>query len=147
MDVFNEKKPISGQSVPPHRAELVGGRTIKSAPSVRNFRVAQKLFDSISRQLDLKEARVFLGERVFLDEQNCFVPDIAVVCDLDKIKEDGSHGVPDFVVEILIPATEFLLRGSKRAAYEAAGVREFWIVDAHTKQVEIYKFEKHQQGQ
>lgn len=55
-------------------------------------------------------------------------PDIIVVCDRDKVRDDGIHGAPDFVVEVLSESTAEKDLTIKRALYEAAGVREYWIV-------------------
>ena len=78
------------------------------------------------------------GMKVFLMEQDHFVPDMMVVCDLNKIKPDGVHGAPDLVVEILSPSTMRNDRTRKKEVYAKCGVREYWIISPGDKAVEQY---------
>ncbi len=55
-----------------------------------------------------------------------------------KMKEDGIHGPPDFMVETLVPCNELILRSSNLPTYRRRGVREFWIMDLCTQSVEVY---------
>lgn len=45
------------------------------------------------------------GVAVYFDDKNYFVPDTMIVCDKTKIKNDGIHGAPDLVVEVLSQGT------------------------------------------
>ena len=45
---------------------------------------------------------------------------------------------PDFVAEVLSPATDDIDRTKKFRAYGQAGVRDYWIVDSKAKAVERY---------
>ncbi len=78
------------------------------------------------------------GEDLFLSEKDRFVPDGMIVCDPDKIKNDGVYGAPDLVVEVLSPATAKRDKGYKKDAYEQAGVKEYWIVNTTDKSIEQY---------
>lgn len=62
-----------------------------------------------------------------------------VVCAPDKIKQDGVHGAPDLVVEVLSPGTVRNDRTLKKDIYARFGVREYWLVSPGDKYVEIYK--------
>jgi Uma2 family endonuclease len=76
---------------------------------------------------------------VHLSRKNRFVPDIIVVCDRSKIKPvHGVHGAPDLVVEVLSPSTEKRDRLDKKKAYEEAGVKEYWLINAKSRSIEIY---------
>ena len=68
---------------------------------------------------------------VFINQQNVLQPDIVFVANnqLHQIKEDGIHGAPTLVIEILSPSTAYYDTKTKKQIYEAAGVKEFWIVD------------------
>ena len=46
-------------------------------------------------------------------------------------------GAPDLVVEVLSPSTEDRDRTMKLALYRRYGVREYWMVDAHLRTVDI----------
>lgn len=46
--------------------------------------------------------------------------------------------VPDLVVEILSASTASRDRGEKKAAYAAAGVREYWLVDERASTLTIF---------
>lgn len=54
-------------------------------------------------------------------------PDVLVVCG-EKVDERGIVGAPDFIIEVLSPSTASHDHIRKRRAYEAAGVRELWLV-------------------
>lgn len=48
------------------------------------------------------------------------------------------RGAPDIVVEVVSPSSHRLDRQIKFAAYEKAGVPEYWIVNLRTRSVEVY---------
>ena len=79
---------------------------------------------------------------VFLTETNrdWVEPDIMVVCNKDKIHDDGIHGAPDLVVEITSPSTKKKDSGVKLFKYRTEGMREYWIVDPHKRMLIIYNF-------
>lgn len=66
-------------------------------------------------------------------------PDLFVVCDETKLDERGMRGAPDWVVEVLSPATAGHDQTVKLQAYERAGVREVWLVHPVDKVVAIYR--------
>jgi Uma2 family endonuclease len=61
---------------------------------------------------------------------------------LDIIKKTHIEGAPDLVVEIVSPESESRDWREKFFEYEAAGVREYWIVDPASQRVEIYALDK-----
>jgi Uma2 family endonuclease len=73
-------------------------------------------------------------------------PDVLVACDRGKIDEDGIHGAPDFVTEVLSPATAYKDLNDKRMLYERSGVREYWIVSPETGSVFRYVLEDSRYG-
>jgi Uma2 family endonuclease len=78
---------------------------------------------------------------VFLNETNVYQPDIYFISNenLSGFQEDGFHGTPDFIIEILSPGSEKLDKIDKFKNYEACGVKEYWIVDPATKKAIGYK--------
>jgi len=67
-------------------------------------------------------------------------PDIMVICDKDKIKPDGCHGAPDFIIEILSISTKDKDKSIKFYKYFISGVKEYWIIDPEEQLIQVYKF-------
>jgi Uma2 family endonuclease len=68
-------------------------------------------------------------------------PDICVICDLNKLDEDGCLGAPDWVIEITSPRTTKQDFNEKYYLYEEAGVREYWIIQPKENTVNVYVLE------
>jgi Uma2 family endonuclease len=81
---------------------------------------------------------------VFLDKENAFQPDIIFISNnnLHIIKDGKVKGAPDMVVEVLSKGTEEQDRVKKKAVYEKAGVKEYFIVDPETKLVNVFYLQK-----
>ena len=81
---------------------------------------------------------------VKLDEDNRTMvqPDVVVVCDKSKVTSKRIEGGPDFVLEVVSPSSVMKDYIKKAAKYEAAGVREYWIVDPLSRRVLTYDLEK-----
>ena len=69
---------------------------------------------------------------------NVVQPDICVICDLSKLDDRGCIGAPDLIVEVLSPSTLKYDWNYKFNLYEAAGVREYWIVDPKAKTANVF---------
>jgi Uma2 family endonuclease len=80
---------------------------------------------------------------VYLDRKNAFQPDILFIANARKdiIKENGVHGAPDLVIEILSKDNKKIDLIKKKNVYEAAGVKEYWVVDPETKWCEGFILE------
>ena len=93
------------------RAELIGGQWYDMAtPNTRHQEIVMVLSGELREYFKKKggDCKVFPAPfAVFLTESihNWLEPDISVICDKDKIKEDGCHGAPDLVVEVTSPST------------------------------------------
>ncbi|MCB0060795.1 MAG: Uma2 family endonuclease [Caldilineaceae bacterium] len=48
------------------------------------------------------------------------------------------EGSPDLVVEVISPSSVRMDRVVKFTAYEAAGVPEYWIINPHTRTIEVF---------
>ena len=68
-------------------------------------------------------------------------PDVLVVCDAAKVSERGVRGAPDWVLEVLSPATAGHDQVRKRRIYELAGVREYWMVHPTDRVLTVYRLE------
>jgi len=121
--------------------EMIGGEVylMSPPPAVRHNEVAFNIATIFRNYLRGKKCRAFGdGVALYLDEKNYFVPDGMVVCDPAIIQEDGVHGAPDLVVEVLSPGTLQNDRSRKMQVYEKCGVKEYWLVDPANKAVEVY---------
>lgn len=132
------------------RWELIDGVAYAMGPAP--FRLHQKALGNIFRQaadaLEGKTCEAYIAPfDVRLpkgDEQDealdtVVQPDLSVVCDLTKLNDKGCRGAPDWIVEVLSPATASHDHVTKRALYERTGVREFWLVHPTDRIATIYR--------
>ena len=112
-----------------HRYELLDGSLLVTpAPSPRHQTVVLAL---ARRLVEAQPQGLWVGIApvdVVLREDTVLQPDI-VVTRVDDVRDDGVHGTPLLVVEVLSPSTRHLDLGSKRGRYEAHGVPSYWVVD------------------
>lgn len=74
------------------------------------------------------------------DNKTMVQPDVVIVCDRSRIDERKVIGGPDFVLEVVSPSSVIRDYVKKAAKYEAAGVREYWIVDPLQQKIITYDF-------
>lgn len=128
-------------------AELFDGRIYyMSPPGWRHQSLSGYLYTKIYNYIDSKngECQVLAAPfGVFLnkDNRNYYEPDISVICDLSKLDEQGCHGAPDWIIEIVSPSSKSRDCIKKMLKYGTAGVREYWIVDPEEEQTTVYQFE------
>ncbi len=65
-------------------------------------------------------------------------PDICVICDLNKIDQQGCLGAPDLIIEIISPSTAKKDINDKFILYEENGVKEYWIVFPDSNALDQY---------
>ncbi len=134
------------------RAELIDGKMYMMAtPGLTHQELLGWLYFKIRSFIIEKggPCRVILspfGVYIKNDERNYVEPDVLVICDMDKLDEKGCHGAPDWAIEIVSPSSRTMDYIRKCALYEAAGVREYWIVDPKEKSVLVYNFENGTSG-
>ena len=124
------------------REELINGKVVAMSPrpSVNHNRVAFNIAYLFERYLRGKKCTPFSdGTDLYLTENDRFIPDVMIVCDPDKIKNDGVYGTPDLVVEVLSPSTMRNDKTHKKDVYARCGVREYWLVSPDEKSVEVYR--------
>lgn len=131
------------------RGELIGGvfYDMSPAPSVPHQRAVGGIYEQLKRQLRGKTCRPFIapidvllgaGEESVDATEDVVQPDVLVVCDPAKIGERFIRGAPDFVAEVLSPSTAGKDQVAKLALYEAAGVREVWLLHPVDRVLTIY---------
>jgi Uma2 family endonuclease len=127
-------------------AQLIDGEIIISpSPLYLHQRIVFRLSRSLA---DFVESRG-LGEvavapiDVVLGSGRSVQPDVVYVSRerYGIIRKEGIEGAPDLVAEVLSPSTAYYDLTEKRDANEAAGVREYWIVDPERETVEVLALE------
>ena len=132
------------------RYELIDGiaYAMSPAPTRRHQEVAGEIFRHIAEALEGSPCRPYIapfdvrlphGDKADDASIDTVVqPDISVICDRSKLDERGCVGAPDWIIEVLSPGTASHDQIVKRALYERAGVREYWLVHPVDRIVTIY---------
>ncbi len=139
------------------RWELIDGvaYAMAPAPTISHQTLAGQLFRQIDEALDGAPRRALIAPVDVLspaasetDDQATTVvqPDILVVCDPKKITERNVRGAPDWIIEVLSPASARHDHLTKRALYERAGVREYWLVHPVDRVITVYTLKDGQYG-
>ena len=130
------------------RAELIDGQIYYMAPpSCKHQRISTRLTSIIDRYIEdhQGQCQVYAAPfAVYLDEStNTYVePDISVICDPNKLNDKGCNGAPDWIIEIVSPASKRMDYYTKLFKYRTAGVKEYWIVDPDKSRIIVYNFEQ-----
>lgn len=131
------------------RWELIEGTAWNMTPAPRRIhqKVSGNLFTQISNSIH-GSCEVYAapfdvllpgpGQTNDNDVTTVVQPDISVICDVGKLTEKGCTGAPDWVVEIISPATSKKDFNDKLKLYEQHGVREYWIVDPGNHYLHVY---------
>lgn len=129
------------------RAELINGHIYYMAPPSRiHQRISTRLTSIIDRYIEDHHGQCQVYSAPFavhLDETSTTYvePDISVICDPNKLNDKGCMGSPDWIIEIVSPASKRMDYYTKLFKYRTAGVREYWIVDPSKNQLVVYNFE------
>lgn len=137
------------------RYELIDGLVfaMSPAPLLEHQAIVGELFFQLRSQLEGQPCRPFIAPvdvRLTRSEQDAsgadedqidtvVQPDLLVVCDEKKLDARGVRGAPDFVVEVLSPATAARDHLEKKRVYERAGVREYWLVHPTDRLLTVYR--------
>jgi Uma2 family endonuclease len=126
------------------KAEWVDGEVIVMSPSsLAHVRLAGWLYRLVAEFVLRKD----LGEAIspefmvrLAKQRRRRVPDLLFVSKERShlLRPNHLEGAPDLSVEIVSPDSQSRDRRDKFAEYEAAGVREYWIVDPLSRTVEAY---------
>jgi Uma2 family endonuclease len=122
-------------------AELIDGILYMSpAPSLQHQDVLGEL--SMLIRMHVKKNQLgkvyFCPCDVYLDDiSNAVQPDLLFIAADNRnvsFLANGVHGAPDFVIEILSPGNANHDWKTKMSLYERFRVKEYWIVDPHSKE-------------
>lgn len=132
------------------RYELIDGAAflMAPAPSVNHQTFAFEVGRQLGNALEGHPCRVLLAPVDVLlgapeqseDEVDTVVqPDVLVVGDPAKVTPRGIRGAPDWVLEVISPSSASHDQILKLAAYEKAGVREYWLAHPTDRVLTIYR--------
>lgn len=130
------------------RAELIDGELYMMAtPSTEHQRLVTEFTYLIKDYIRHNNGvcEIFPAPfAVFLNAKNDIYlePDISVICDKNKLTDEGCKGAPDWIIEVVSPSSRSMDYNKKLLKYGTAGVREYWIVDPMKQRVTVYLFEK-----
>ncbi|MDR0998880.1 MAG: Uma2 family endonuclease [Treponema sp.] len=132
------------------RYELIDGVAYAmSAPGILHQRISMVLSGEFYAFLKDKTCQVFAAPfdvRLFFQEDGSddtvLQPDLVVVCDPEKLGEEGCRGTPDMVAEILSPSNTAIEMERKLNLYREARVREYWVVDPQNKHISAYRLKE-----
>jgi len=69
-------------------------------------------------------------------------PDICIVCDLEKLDDNGCLGAPDMIIEIISPKNSKRDTKDKFEIYQEFGVKEYWIVHPNDQTVIVFMLDE-----
>ncbi len=128
------------------RVELIDGYFYDmAAPTPLHQRIAGEVYRQIANFVMERDGSCIplispIDTQLDCDEKTMVQPDVAILCQNDKVKTWGVYGAPDFVLEVISPSTRRKDYTKKLSKYMAAGVREYWILDAYQQKLIAYFF-------
>ncbi len=122
--------------------ELIKGKVqfMSPAPNVKHQRISIYLSSQLFYFFQNKTCQVFSAPfdvRLYdrtksilanKDITTVVQPDICVICDKEKLDEQGCNGAPDWIIEILSKGTAKKDVKDKHALYAESGVTEYWLI-------------------
>ncbi|NEX22045.1 Uma2 family endonuclease [Thiorhodococcus mannitoliphagus] len=135
------------------RLELIEGvaYAMAPAPTRQHQRLVGELFRVVADALEGSGCEVNIapfdvrlpdGDEADDDIVTVVQPDISVVCDPSKLDDKGCRGAPDWIIEVLSPATAGHDQVRKLLLYERHGVKEYWLVHPIDRVVTMYRLEE-----
>lgn len=128
-----------------NRYEVIEGELFVSrAPGLTHQIIVGNLYSSIRGHLDQNPIGIVVaGPGVIFSEISGVIPDVIFISNERRVEIASGEkvtGAPDLVIEIVSPGAENERRDRvvKRQLYGRYGVKEYWVVDAQSRSVEIY---------
>ncbi len=128
------------------RCQLINDAIIMSpAPNTPHARRQSRIFVKVYDFVEANQlGEVFFAPvDIYINSTNIFQPDIFFIAKdrLEIIKKRGVFGAPDLVIELLSEDRNYDLV-TKKAVYEKAGVKEYWVIDPETKWSEGFELKE-----
>lgn len=120
--------------------ELIDGVIVVNDPLPRHAIVQVRLGAALQNWIDAAPGRGFgmTPTDVDIDEHNVFAPDLLWMARL-RTADERLPRIPDLCVEIRSPTTWRYDVGTKLVHYQAAGLRELWLVDTIAESVIVQR--------
>jgi Uma2 family endonuclease len=134
------------------RAEWVEGEVVMMSPASTEH---TRLVSFLSSVLEAFAERHELGEVLGPESQirlpeppSRRVPDLYFISKarLGLVQKNHFEGPPDLCIEIVSPDSEARDWREKYLEYEAAGVKEYWVIDPASEHVEVYTLAEQEDG-
>jgi Uma2 family endonuclease len=120
---------------------------VSRAPGIPHQLVIQNLQIAFAKYLELNPIGVIVpGTGAIFSDYDAVIPDLAFVRNErwdEVVTGEKFTGALDLVVEVTSPGAENRRRDLlvKRQLYGKYGMREYWVVDCDTRQVEVYRLQ------
>lgn len=130
------------------KAEWVDGEIVyMAAVSIRHELLFQFLLTILNLYVKRNSLGIVLGSDTSMkleEGRRGREPDILFLINerTNLLRENYLDGAADLVVEIVSPESIGRDRGEKFVEYEAAGIREYWLIDPQREQAEFYRLEE-----
>lgn len=127
-------------------AEWVDGEiTIMSPASIKHQILAAFLQSILQHWIEYHKAGIIFSAPTLMKTEvrpSGREPDIFFVANenLEKLQENYLDGAADLVIEIVSPVSIVRDTQDKFEEYEAAGVKEYWIIDPNRRTANFYGF-------
>ncbi|MGZ8159123.1 MAG: Uma2 family endonuclease [Methylobacter sp.] len=132
--------------------ELIKGKimAMSPAPSLKHQSVITNLGGSLYQYFHKRPCKLFYApfdiklynsKKSKLADQDVYSvvqPDLCVICDKEKLTEQGCNGAPDWIIEVLSPGNSKKEMRLKYDLYQENGVIEYWLVYPYEQAV--YQF-------
>ena len=144
LNLEAEKRARFRDAILPHeKGEFINGQTIMHSPARDSHNHVSTLITGVlSTYVRIHSLGIIRYEKALCGfSRNDYEPDIAWFGPEKAAAitpETTIYPVPDFIVEILTPATAGRDRGVKFDDYAAHGVREYWIVDPDARTIDTF---------
>ena len=124
---------------------IEGVKFMAPSPGWGHVNVTANLIKLIGNYASINKLGVVAPDNfdVHFPDGNLFQPDFIFVSAenaklLFQSKDSTIHGVPDMVAEIFSRSTMKRDLGIKKDVYERNGVREYWIIDPWSENIQVY---------
>jgi Uma2 family endonuclease len=123
----------------PVNTEFIDGiEYAMAAGSIKHAEIIANLYGLLHSFFNQKPCKPFTSELEICLDENLFRPDISVICDFSKAKDNVYEGAPTLIIEVLSPRTAYMDYGKKFKYYQQHGVQEYWIVSPEYQTIQQY---------